>query len=173
MFMGLEQNHLLDSYSHVLTGYIGNESFLHKTAEILRAIRKVNPTLTYGNSVCAKSIRGHPKFMLSCLCLTVCDPVLGDNGHLYVPKSLIPVYQQEILPLCDICTPNQFEAETLSGIEITSEANAWKALDWFHDKGIPTVVLSSTNFSPNDNLIAFLSQKNGETSLSAVKRMKN
>lgn len=115
----------------------------------------------------------------------VCDPVLGDNGHLYVPESLIPIYQKEILPLSDICKPNQFEAEILTGIKINSEEDAWKATDWFHAKGkitfifitiifyhyyfiifyakgVRTVVLSSTNFAKNDELIAFLSQQNGE-----------
>lgn len=93
---------------------------------------------------------------------TVCDPVLGDNGQLYVPESLIPIYQNEILPLSDIVTPNQFEAETLTGIKINSIEDAWKAVDWFHDKGVRTVVLSSTNFASNNELIGFLSQKNGK-----------
>lgn len=94
--------------------------------------------------------------------MTVCDPVLGDNGELYVPASLIPIYQNEILPLSDIVTPNQFEAETLTGIKINSIEDAWKATDWFHEKGVKTVVLSSTNFASNKELIGFLSQKDGK-----------
>lgn len=92
----------------------------------------------------------------------MCDPVLGDNGALYVPESLIPIYQNEILPLSDICTPNQFEAELLTGIKIVSEEDAWKATEWFHSKGVKTVVLSSTNFASNKELISFLSHTNGE-----------
>ena len=82
----------------------------------------------------------------------VCDPVLGDNGRLYVPKGvfllgmegpavrairlhlllggiflayvnyyaflteLVAVYADEMLPLSNVITPNQFEAELLSGI---------------------------------------------------------
>ncbi len=45
----------------------------------------------------------------------LCDPVLGDNGHLYVPKELIPIFRDELLPISDIITPNQFEIETLTG----------------------------------------------------------
>lgn len=87
---------------------------------------------------------------------------MGDNGQLYVPEDLIPIYQNEILPLCDICTPNQFEAETLTGHKIQSHEDAWRATEWFHAKGVKTVVISSTNFSPKSNeLIAFLSQQNG------------
>lgn len=29
----------------------------------------------------------------------------------YVPENLLPVYQEKIVPLSDILTPNQFEAE--------------------------------------------------------------
>lgn len=94
----------------------------------------------------------------------MCDPVLGDNGHMYVPETLIPIYQNEILPLCDICTPNQFEAELLTGQKINSYEDAWKATEWFHAKGIKTIVLSSTNFESNNELISFLSQQNGNSS---------
>lgn len=92
---------------------------------------------------------------------SVCDPVLGDNGALYVPEGLIPIYQNEILPLADICTPNQFEAELLTGIKIESEADAWKATEWFHAKGLKSVVLSSTGTADSTELIGFLSQANG------------
>lgn len=87
--------------------------------------------------------------------------MLGDNGKLYVPKSLIPIYRDEIIPLSDICTPNQFEAELLSEKRIESEADAWSALDWFHEKGVKTVVLSSTNIGDKDHLKGFLSHRNG------------
>ena len=40
----------------------------------------------------------------------VCDPVMGDTGPgLYVPPDLLPVYKSQILPLADVCLPNQFE----------------------------------------------------------------
>ena len=29
----------------------------------------------------------------------------------YVPEELMPVYRDQLLPLADIITPNQFEAE--------------------------------------------------------------
>ncbi|XP_055321635.1 pyridoxal kinase isoform X2 [Sitodiplosis mosellana] len=138
VFSGLQQNGLLSTYSHLLTGYIGKDSFLTEVGSIVKAIREVNPNFVY-----------------------VCDPVLGDNGHLYVPESLIPIYQDYILPLSDICTPNQFEAELLTGIKINSDADAWKATEWLHEKGVKTVVISSTNFAKNSELIGFLSQKNG------------
>lgn len=91
--------------------------------------------------------------------IAVCDPVLGDNGKLYVPESFVDIYRTELLPLAQISTPNQFEAELLSGIKIVDEASAYRALDWFHDKGVSIVVLSSTSIGSPDNLKAFLSCK--------------
>ena len=60
----------------------------------------------------------------------VCDPVMGDSEPVgwYVPKELLPIYRDEILPLCDICVPNQFEAELLSGTKITDEKSAFNAM---------------------------------------------
>lgn len=45
------------------------------------------------------------------LFLLVCDPVMGDNGKLYVPEALNEIYKKEILPLADVLTPNEFELE--------------------------------------------------------------
>lgn len=52
-------------------------------------------------------------YWIICICSSslVCDPVMGDNGKMYVPQELLPVYRDEIIPLANIVTPNQFEAE--------------------------------------------------------------
>ncbi|XP_062131476.1 pyridoxal kinase [Drosophila sulfurigaster albostrigata] len=138
IFEGLEENELLSQYTHLLTGYIGNPLFLRQVGVILKAIRKANPNLIY-----------------------VCDPVMGDNGSMYVPKELLPVYRDEIIPLADIITPNQYEVELLTGKEVRSEEAVWQAMDWFHERGIKTVVISSSDLGEPGVLRAFLSQQNG------------
>lgn len=138
IFQGLEENELLSHYSHMLTGYIGNPLFLRQVGIILKKVRKANPNLIY-----------------------VCDPVLGDNGSLYVPKELVPVYRDEIIPLADIITPNQFEVEQIIGKEVRNEKDVWAAMDWFHGRGIKTVVISSSELGEPGLLRSFLSQVNG------------
>ena len=32
-------------------------------------------------------------------------------GFQYVPEELLPIYKEKLLPLADVLTPNQFEAE--------------------------------------------------------------
>ena len=51
----------------------------------------------------------HSKFVK--ICVSVCDPVMGDDGKMYVPAELLDVYRDKIVPLADIISPNQFEAE--------------------------------------------------------------
>jgi pyridoxine kinase len=40
----------------------------------------------------------------------VLDPVMGDNGNLYVAPDVPPVYRS-LVPMADLVLPNQFEAE--------------------------------------------------------------
>lgn len=48
LFDGLESNELLKCYSHLLTGYIGNASFLRQVAQIVKKLRATEPNLIYG-----------------------------------------------------------------------------------------------------------------------------
>lgn len=50
VFSGLQRNNLLGTYSHLLTGYIGVDSFLTEVASIVKAIREVNPNIVYGKT---------------------------------------------------------------------------------------------------------------------------
>ena len=56
---------------------------LRTVARLVRKLRTYNPNLVY-----------------------VCDPVLGDNGRLYVPAELTTIYREEIVPLATLLTPN-------------------------------------------------------------------
>lgn len=86
---------------------------------------------------------------------------MGDDGHMYVPKTLLPIYRDEIIPLADIATPNQYEVELLTDTKISNEDDAWKAMGWFHNKGVKTVAISSTDLGGEKSLLAFLSHKEG------------
>lgn len=43
--------------------------------------------------------------------MKVCDPVLGDDGQLYLPEELVQVFRNELIAHATILTPNQFECE--------------------------------------------------------------
>jgi pyridoxine kinase len=127
LFEGLLENGIADGYSHVINGYIGSASFLKKLAEVVKKAKELNPNLTY-----------------------VCDPVMGDFGPgMYVDESLLPIYRDVIVPLADVCVPNQFEAELITGMKIKDEGDAFEAMDYFHGLGVETVILSSTELDVN------------------------
>lgn len=42
------------------------------------------------------------------LCASACPSLLFLQ---YVPEDLLPVYKEKVVPVADIITPNQFEAE--------------------------------------------------------------
>jgi hypothetical protein len=73
----------------------------------------------------------------------------------------MPIYRDEILPLADVCVPNQFEAQLLSGCSISNEAEAIKAMKVLHSKGVKIVILSSADFatSTKEESICLASQR--------------
>ncbi|KAK9683140.1 hypothetical protein RND81_10G119200 [Saponaria officinalis] len=116
---GLEANNLL-FYTHLLTGYIGSVSFLNTVLEVVSKLRSVNPGLVY-----------------------VCDPVMGDEGKLYIPQELVSVYREKVVPVASMLTPNQFEAELLTGLRIVSEEDGREACNKLHAAGPAKVVITS------------------------------
>ncbi|CAL9189922.1 unnamed protein product [Musa hybrid cultivar] len=118
---GLAANDLL-YYTHLLTGYIGSVSFLDTVLQVVDRLRMVNPGLIY-----------------------VCDPVMGDEGKLYVPHDLVSVYREKVIPVASMLTPNQFEVELLTGLRITSESDGLKACNILHAAGPSKVVITSLN----------------------------
>lgn len=118
LIFGMKENGLLSQVTHILTGYIGSVSFLNAVVDTVRQIRA-----------------HHEKDVVF-----VCDPVLGDNGKLYVPEELIDVYINSVLKYATILTPNSFELSLLTGISIESELDTFAACDKLHEThGIQTV----------------------------------
>ncbi|KAJ6684248.1 PYRIDOXAL KINASE [Salix viminalis] len=136
---GLQANDLL-YYTHLLTGYIGSVSFLNTVLEVVKKLRSINPKLTY-----------------------VCDPVLGDEGKLYVPTELVAVYREKVVPVASMLTPNQFEAEQLTGFRIVSEHDGREACNKLHAAGPAKVVITSINIDGHLLLIGSHEKEKGQS----------
>lgn len=137
---GLAANSLDTSYSHLLTGYVRNSLFLKTIEKFVSSLKTKNPNLIY-----------------------VCDPVLGDDGELYVPEDLVPIFKNSIIPLADIITPNQFELEILSEIKVDTLEKTLQAIDSLHNKGCKTVVMSSATYSDPNTLTTLASYADGNS----------
>jgi pyridoxine kinase len=128
---GLHRNNLLSEIGHILTGYIGSESFLEAVVDAVKMVRE---------EVGRKS-ENRLRF--------VCDPVLGDKGKFYVPKELVRLYREKVIPLADVLTPNQFEVEQLTGIAIRSIDDAKRACHELHVMGPSLVIITSMELDSN------------------------
>ncbi|KAJ5106168.1 hypothetical protein N7456_002843 [Penicillium angulare] len=96
----------------------------------------------------------------------VLDPVMGDQGRLYVNDDVVPAYKK-MIQHADLILPNQFEAEVLSGIKITSLATLAEAITAIHRiYKVPHVIITSVQLlklshsdstpSPPDNYLTVI-----------------
>ncbi|EPQ56186.1 Ribokinase-like protein [Gloeophyllum trabeum ATCC 11539] len=124
MFRALEENGLLKP-SRLLTGYIAGAEALTTVAGLASKLRQRDPQLIY-----------------------VLDPVLGDAGKLYVAPECVPIYQS-MLPLATVITPNWFEVEVLTKINIVDMTSLKGALRVLHEQyGVPNIIISSMILKP-------------------------
>jgi pyridoxine kinase len=114
----------------VLSGYLGQAG----AADIVRQA-----------VACAKA--GTPNAVY------LCDPVLGDDGRLYVSDA-IAAEMQGLVAMADIVTPNAFELERLSGVAFNNRGDAVQAMRALQAKGPRLVVL--TSFTGTDTPKAML-----------------
>lgn len=92
LITGVKNLDILDSIAHIITGYIGAEDILRSTTDLIREIKDKYPDRLY-----------------------VCDPVMGDDVGLYIEESLAKKIITDLIPLCDLMTPNLFEFEYIVG----------------------------------------------------------
>ncbi|KAG0681350.1 putative pyridoxal kinase [Pichia californica] len=124
IYKGLKQIDI--KYDAVLTGYVHGFDTLEAVGKICLDIR--NRGKRNGNQV-----------------TWLLDPVMGDEGVLYVEKNVIPIYRQILdSQQVDIATPNQYELELLLDCKIVCIESLKQALKLFHDKyKVKHIVLSS------------------------------
>jgi pyridoxine kinase len=75
---------------------------------------------------------------------------LGDNGKYYVPPELTQVYKTKVLPHATVVTPNQFEVEQLTSIQIKTLDDAKRACQALHKLGPSTVFITSCVLENDD-----------------------
>ncbi|KAI3334744.1 Ribokinase-like protein [Ustulina deusta] len=122
---GLKQSHL-DSFDMMLSGYVPG-------AAGVEAVGRIAKELKAG----AASKPGSFFWVL--------DPVMGDNGKIYVAEDVVPAYQS-LIHHADLILPNQFEAELLSGVKITDSASLERAIEVLHDTyNLPHIVITSVS----------------------------
>ncbi|KAM0242818.1 hypothetical protein ACHAPO_001241 [Fusarium lateritium] len=134
---GLKQSYL-DDFDVMLSGYIPG-------AEAVDAVGKI------GRELKDKSRDIPGKFFWAL------DPVMGDNGKIYVSPEVVPAYKR-LIHDADLILPNQFEAELLSEVKINDMDSLRKAIQVLHDKyKVPHIVITSVNLEAPDHPPSHLS----------------
>jgi pyridoxine kinase len=93
---GLRKLGLLGRLDAVLTGYLGDAPIVPVAIAALEAARATKPEVVFA-----------------------CDPVMGDDGALYVSQALAEAINRELVPRADILFPNIFELQHLTGLTVT------------------------------------------------------
>lgn len=92
---GVEERDLVDEAAVLVTGYLGSPGNAAVIADFVERALTRNSKLVY-----------------------LCDPVIGDDGRVYVADGILDVVRHRLLPAANLATPNQFELELLSGVTI-------------------------------------------------------
>ncbi|VEU23377.1 DEKNAAC104527 [Brettanomyces naardenensis] len=100
--------------------------------------------------------------------IVVVDPIMGDNGRLYVEEALVVLYKEIFSDercenLIDLVTPNQFEMEMLTDIKISDLDTLKDAIRLFFKLyKVKHVVVTSVNFEDSDGMLCIGAKSDGE-----------
>jgi pyridoxine kinase len=112
---------VLSQCDAVLSGYLGDAEIGEAVLDALLLVRQENPKALF-----------------------CCDPVMGDYGCGFFVREGIPaVMREKMVPASDIATPNQFELEALTGIELVDMESAARATAILHAQGVRVVLVTS------------------------------
>lgn len=121
----------------ILSGYMGSGSICKEVANIVARFKEKNKKIVY-----------------------LCDPVIG-NKKCYVKPEVLEFFKANLK--ADIITPNQYEAEILSGVKIKDIDSLIEVESILHHRDIKTVVITGISFKDPDykSLYAFVSGESG------------
>lgn len=128
--LGVEERGALARCDGVLSGYMGSAAIGEAILDAVARTKRANPRALYA-----------------------CDPVIGDVGEgVYVRPGVPELMRDRAVPRADIVTPNQFELELLTGVTVSSLADARTASRALSALGPRVVVTTSlsTNETPAD-----------------------
>lgn len=126
MLAALAANGWLRTTDAVLTGYLPTPSHVVTACAAIRRVRAGNASA-----------------------FVMCDPIFGDDPEgLYLEAPTAATIRQQLLPICDLATPNRFELAWLTGKKVDSPEGAAEAA---RSLGAPAVIATSVP-APDDRL---------------------
>jgi pyridoxine kinase len=140
----------LSEVGAILTGYIANPAQARAIAGFIAKITARNPQIIHAF-----------------------DPVMGDNGQLYVTEETAVAMREHLLPTARIVTPNRFELTRLSGMPAETLDDAMKAAAAIAGTGSDRIVIATSMPGFMKDGIGNLLWKNGEGRFAETREVAN
>jgi pyridoxine kinase len=106
----------------VMTGYLADDTHIDLAASIIKDVKTANPEA-----------------------IILVDPVMGDNGRLYVPERRAKALISKLLPLADLITPNVWELSYITGQAGADLSSILETLAAFNKACLVTSVAHGTS----------------------------
>ncbi len=129
---GIADRGVLPSCGGVISGYMGSSDIGHAILSAVARVKAANRAALYA-----------------------CDPVIGDVGRGIFVRPGIPEFMRDrAVPMANLVTPNQFELEYLTGLPVSTLAEAKQAVAALQRRGPEVVLLTSmvTSETPPDSI---------------------
>jgi pyridoxine kinase len=141
LVQGIADRGALPGCDAVLSGYMGDATIGEAVLEAVAKVKAANPAALY-----------------------CCDPVIGDIGRGVFVRPGIPEFMRNrAVPAADLITPNQFELENLTGLPVTTLAEAKAAVTALQATGPRAVLVTSLKVAETpDDQIELLAAEGGE-----------
>lgn len=118
---GVDERGALARVDAVLTGYMGAEVMGEVIVEAVKLVKERSPEALY-----------------------CCDPVMGDVGRGFFVLPGIPEYfRDQVVPVADVLTPNQFELDFLTDCKTTTMDDVLAACDALAERGPRRILVTS------------------------------
>ena len=128
---GIEELGIASQCEGILSGYMGSAEICEEVYETVKRFKALNPNLIY-----------------------LCDPVVAGN-NCYIGNEVLEFFKTKLS--ADIITPNQQEAEVLSGVKIANKTDLKIAAKALHSRGIKIVVITGIKLENAGGLSVFAS----------------
>ncbi len=118
---GVEERGAFTACDAVLSGYQGSPAIAEVIVDAVRRVKAANPAATY-----------------------TCDPVMGNaTSGCFVDPEIPPIIREQVVPVADILTPNQFELGFLTGTDPHSLDEVLASADAARAMGPSTILVTS------------------------------
>jgi pyridoxine kinase len=118
---GIADRGVLAGCDAVLSGYLGGPGICDVVVEAVAQVKAANPYATY-----------------------TCDPVMGNaTSGCFVDPAIPPIIREQVVPVADILTPNQFELGFLTDTSPESLESTLDSADAARALGPATVLVTS------------------------------